>query len=103
MASTGSYLRELREPHGFSLEQLAQTTRISRRFLEALEADDLAALPSGPFARGFIRSYCQALSESDTEPLALLPSVLPVRSRVASDAPAPPRARRSLAPVLVSL
>lgn len=103
MASTGSYLRELRARHGVSLEHIAQTTRINQRFLEALEADDLGALPAGPFARGFIRSYCQALSESADEPLALLPLALPARARPPSDASARPRARRSLAPVLVSL
>lgn len=87
------------------MEQLAQTTRISQRFLEALEADDLATLPSGPFARGFIRSYCEALSESAEEPLALLPTRPPRASASVPrrDASKPLRARRSLAPVLVSL
>ena len=53
------------------------TTRIGQRFLEALEADDFSALPAGPFAKGFIRSYCQALSESAEEALALYAAAIP--------------------------
>jgi cytoskeleton protein RodZ len=64
MASTGSLLRELREQRGVSLEEVARSTRIHPQFLAALEADDLAALPAGPFAKGFIRAYCEALGAS---------------------------------------
>jgi cytoskeleton protein RodZ len=102
MASTGSLLRELRERHGVSLEELARTTRIGRRFLEALEADDVGALPAGPFAKGFIRSYCQALNEPPDEALAHYPVTAPSPPSH-EDAPPAPRERRSRAPVLVSL
>src|SRR5262245_66575751 len=74
MMSTGGLLRELRERHGVSLEELARTTRIGRRFLEALEADDFAALPAGPFAKGFIRSYCEELNEHADDALNLYAS-----------------------------
>jgi cytoskeleton protein RodZ len=70
MASTGSLLRELREQRGVSLEEVARSTRINPRFLAALEADDLAALPAGPFAKGFIRAYCEALGASSDVILA---------------------------------
>jgi cytoskeleton protein RodZ len=102
MASAGNCLHELRERHGVALEEIAQATRISPRFLEALEADDFAALPAGPFVKGFIRSYCQALGESAEQPLALYAAATtanPPRRETA----APPRRKRSLAPVLVSL
>ena len=103
MASAGSHLRSLRERHGVSLDEIAQSTRINRRFLDALEADDFGALPPGPFAKGFIRSYCEALHASPDEPLELYgaatPAPVPRR-----EAPAPRRRpRRSLAPVLISL
>jgi cytoskeleton protein RodZ len=103
MTSIGSHLRELRERHSVALEDLAQSTRIGQRFLEALENDDFAALPAGPFAKGFIRSYCQALNEPADEPLALYArTVEPAAPRLERIAP-PPRRTRSLAPVLVSL
>jgi cytoskeleton protein RodZ len=103
MASTGSFLRELRERHGVSLEELARTTRIGRRFLEALEADDFSSLPSGPFAKGFIRAYCQALNEPADEALArYTATTAPSVPSPAREVP-PPRESSRRAPVFVSL
>ena len=42
----GQYLRQLREERGFSLEQLAQATRINPTYLRALENDEPSLLPS---------------------------------------------------------
>lgn len=57
----GSQLRQARVSGGITLDDAQRTTRISRRYLEALEADDYAALPAPVFARGFLRSYAQFL------------------------------------------
>ena len=103
MTSTGSYLREHREHRGVSLEELAHATRIGRRFLEALERDDFAALPAGPFAKGFIRAYCQALHESPDQPLALYLKAVPSAVSRPDSVPPTPRENRSLAPVFISL
>lgn len=70
MSSVGSYLRELRERRGVSLGEIARSTRVAHRYLEALEADDFAALPAPVFTRGFIRAYCQMLGETPSEALA---------------------------------
>jgi cytoskeleton protein RodZ len=103
MASTGSYLRERREQHGVSLEELARATRIGQRFLEALERDEFAVLPAGPFAKGFIRSYCQALNEPPDEPLALYARDVGATETRPVTVPLPPRPKGNLAPVVVSL
>jgi cytoskeleton protein RodZ len=42
---------------GLSIEQVALDTRISRRFLEALEAEQFEELPAPVYVRGFLRSY----------------------------------------------
>ena len=76
MASLGSYLRELREDRGLSLEDLCRATRVAPRYLEALEGDDLGALPGHVFARGFLRAYCQALGVSPDEAIAYWQGVL---------------------------
>ncbi len=104
MASTGSLLRELREQRGVSLEDVARSTRINPRFLAALETDDLAALPAGPFARGFIRAYCEALGASSDAVLAQCPLI----STDPGGLPRPPAGRRRVplggaSPLLVSL
>ena len=70
MSSVGTYLRELRQRKGVSLEEIARTTRVAQRYLESLEAEAFDALPSPVFTRGFIRAYCQALSEPPDEALA---------------------------------
>ncbi|MBI3637806.1 MAG: helix-turn-helix domain-containing protein [Candidatus Rokubacteria bacterium] len=70
MSSVGSYLRELRQRRGVSLDELARVTRVGSRYLEALEADDHAALPAPVFTKGFIRAYCQALQQPPDEALA---------------------------------
>jgi cytoskeleton protein RodZ len=105
MVSTGSLLRELRDRRGVTLEELAQTTRIGREFLEALEADDVGKLPAGPFAKGFIRAYCQALNEAPDEALALHSARAEAMRRSYGTSAAPPREplRRNRAPVLISL
>jgi cytoskeleton protein RodZ len=71
MASLGSYLCELRQRRGLSLEELSRATRVAPRYLEALEGDDLGALPGHVFARGFLRAYCQALQTPPDEAIAL--------------------------------
>lgn len=53
----GARLREARERKGVSLRQIADTTRISVRVLEALERNDISRLPGGIFSRSFVRSY----------------------------------------------
>jgi cytoskeleton protein RodZ len=70
MASVGSFLRDLRARRGVSLEEVARKTRVTPRYLEALEADAYDQLPAPVFVRGFIRAYCQALGESPEEALA---------------------------------
>ena len=70
MSSVGSYLRELRERRGLSLDEISRSTRVLHQYLELLEADDLAALPAPAFTRGFIRAYCQVLREPPDEALA---------------------------------
>jgi len=57
----GQTLRDAREDLGVSLDEAERETRISRRYLEALESEDDAAMPAAVYARGLIRTYCQYL------------------------------------------
>jgi cytoskeleton protein RodZ len=63
MSSTpfGEHLRREREMRGVSLDEIAAATRISTRFLEALETEKWDQLPGGAFNRGFIRSIARFL------------------------------------------
>lgn len=60
-APFGEHLKREREMRGVSLEEISAATRISTRFLEALENDQWDQLPGGVFNRGFIRSVARFL------------------------------------------
>ncbi|HKY33401.1 MAG TPA: helix-turn-helix domain-containing protein [Candidatus Polarisedimenticolia bacterium] len=59
MASFGEELKRERELRDISLKEISEATKISLRFLEALEQDNYDILPGGVFNRGFIRAYAR--------------------------------------------
>ena len=59
LASFGEELRREREIRGISLKEIADATKISKRFLDALERNDHKTLPAPVFTRGFVREYAR--------------------------------------------
>jgi cytoskeleton protein RodZ len=57
----GETLRQARLDKGVSLADAARETRIRRGYLEALEAEDPAALPPAVYTRGFLKTYAEYL------------------------------------------
>ena len=57
----GAALRATRQRTGRSLQDLSDTTRIKRAYLEALEEMRLEDLPSRPFTIGYVSAYARAL------------------------------------------
>ena len=55
----GTTLRHARTRTGLSIEDLAATTRITIPLLHAIEQNAFEKVPSGIFARGFIRAYAR--------------------------------------------
>lgn len=104
VTSLGGYLHALREAKGSSLEDMARSTRVGIRHLEALEEERLADLPSPVFVRGFIRAYCGFLREAPEEALGHYETLAGARA-TAQAANAPPRPRTTWAnsSVLVGL
>jgi hypothetical protein len=68
MASIGEILEEARIRQGRTINEAAQETRISPRFIEALELDHFEDLPAPVYAKGFLRSYAAYL-QLDPRPL----------------------------------
>ncbi len=60
-ALPGQRLREERERQGLDPEDISARLRLSRTYLQALEADDYARLPQPAFVRGYLRSYAKML------------------------------------------
>jgi hypothetical protein len=73
MKELGSRLMRAREARGLTLEDAERDTRISRRYLQALEAEQFEAIPAPVYARGFLRSYSQYLGLDAQEMLHLFP------------------------------
>jgi cytoskeletal protein RodZ len=67
LASFGEELRREREIRGISLKEIADATKISKRFLDAIERNDHKTLPAPVFTRGFVREYARYLGLSAEE------------------------------------
>lgn len=61
----GEHLKRERELREVSLDELSKATRISNRFLQALENEDWGKLPGGVFGHGFVRSIARYLGLSE--------------------------------------
>jgi transcriptional regulator with XRE-family HTH domain len=65
--SIGEKLRLARETRGIALRDISEQTRISMRYLEAIEADDYRRLPGGIFNRSFVRAYAKFVGYDEQE------------------------------------
>jgi transcriptional regulator with XRE-family HTH domain len=106
----GPRLRHERERRGITLEAIAESTKISRPLLAALERNDVSRWPLGIFRRAFIREYAAAIGlapepivdefvrlfpEPGTEPAACEPSAPPPPLRMTLAREHLPRALRA--------
>ena len=80
--SIGAKLKQAREQRRLTLGQISETTKIRQRYLEALENDDLSAIPSAAQARGFLHIYADSLGLNLAD---LIPTAPP------AETPAPPQ------------
>src|SRR4051794_38357561 len=65
----GEKLRLEREARGIALRDISEQTRISIRYLEAIESDDYRRLPGGIFNRSFIRAYAKHIGYDENNAL----------------------------------
>src|SRR3989304_10089776 len=73
MAELGRVLFQARVARGLTIEDAERDTRISKRYLEALEREDFSAFPAPFYARAFLRTYAQYLALDATQVLNILP------------------------------
>jgi cytoskeletal protein RodZ len=66
----GERLKRERELREVSIDELTKSTRISQRFLEALENEDWGKLPGGLFGRAFVRTIARYLGLDEESFLA---------------------------------
>ena len=85
--SIGEKLRLARETRGIALREISEQTRISMRYLEAIENDDYRHLPGGIFNRSFIRAYAKFIGYDEQEAMEDYARTMRERGEPAEDAP----------------
>lgn len=63
-------LSTIRRNRGISLQQIADTTKISIRSLEAIEQGDFRKLPGGIYNTSYIKQYARAIDYDESELLS---------------------------------
>ena len=63
-------LAVIRQKKGLSLEQIIEKTKISGRFLRAIEAEEFDQLPGGIFATSYLKQYAACIGLDEQEILA---------------------------------
>ena len=89
-ASIGEKLRLERETRGIALRDISEHTRISMRYLEAIESDDFRRLPGGIFNRSFIRAYAKFVGYNEQEAIEQYSQTLRDHGESPDDVPAKP-------------
>lgn len=109
MATFGENLRREREMRGVTLEEISASTKISVRFLKALEDEALDRIPGGIFTRSFVRAYAKYLGLDEDHVMAEYHLLVPAGidndiARIAKSHPMPAKdgSRAPLLAVLVA-
>jgi cytoskeletal protein RodZ len=69
-------LPALRQHQGKSLRDIAESTKISIRFLKAIEEQDFDQLPGGIYNTSYIRQYAREIGCEEAKLLAYYRSVM---------------------------
>lgn len=77
----GAALAAARQKKGWTIEQAASLVKLAPRQIQAIEADNYAALPGLAVARGFVRSYAKVLGLDVNAVTASLPQESAVQQR----------------------
>jgi len=89
---TGAFLKKVREIRGLELNDISQRTKISERYLRALEDEQFADMPAAVYVRGYVTEYARALR---LDPQRVAESYLArYRAKLPKAAPAPPPSGR---------
>lgn len=76
-ATAGGMLLNARRQAGLSVDEVVAKLKLSRRQVEALEADRYGDLPGNTFVRGFVRNYARLLGVDAQPMLSYLEHHLP--------------------------
>lgn len=87
--SIGELLRLAREERGIALREISNQTRISMRYLEAIEGNDYKRLPGGIFNRSFLKAYARYIGFDEAQALEGYAQYLSSQGQDDDDVPTP--------------
>jgi cytoskeletal protein RodZ len=67
MNELGEFLKSERLKRGMTLEEIQEITKIRTRYLKAIEDGDFSVMPAMVYAKGFVKSYAEALGLDGNE------------------------------------
>jgi len=67
MENVGEILKNTRIEKGYTFEQIENYTKISKRYLEAMENEEWDILPGDVYLKGFLKTYCRYLGLDEKE------------------------------------
>jgi cytoskeletal protein RodZ len=76
----GGKLQEARQRGGISLREIADSTKISVRVLQAIERNDISRIPAGVFGRAYVRSFASAVALDPEATVAEFVAQFPIGS-----------------------
>lgn len=80
MSELGQLLRKARLEREISLDELQESTKIRKKYLEAIEEGNYKLLPGNFYVRAFIKSYAENVGLDPEEVLSLYANVIPSSS-----------------------
>ena len=88
-------LAKIRERKGITLEQIADTTKISIRFLRAIESEEFDQLPGGIFNTSYLRQYALVVGYEESSLLTFYNNWLGVEGQTDEGSRRPAERNRS--------
>jgi cytoskeletal protein RodZ len=77
VSELGQLLKKARLEKGMSIDQLEETTKIRKRYLEAIEEGNYKILPGNFYVRAFIKSYSETVGLDSEEVMKMYRNVIP--------------------------
>ncbi|PWW06464.1 cytoskeleton protein RodZ [Paenibacillus cellulosilyticus] len=77
MSDLGELLKKAREQSGMSLDDIQESTKIRKRYLEAIESGDYKVLPGSFYVRAFVKTYAETLGLNADDVLRLYKHEMP--------------------------
>lgn len=71
MESIGEKLKKIREERGYTLDQVARDTHITKRYIQAIEEETFDQFPGESYLLGFLRNYSNYLGQDEQEIVGL--------------------------------